>query len=162
MENQPPILEIFFVGFLLFQFIAVIIIDFKHYKIPNLIVVVSALSGFANILIFEPGRLFYSISFAIFIWFFLGSLSHMYFKRFGRIGLGQGDVKFFAASSLWLPILDFPNLVFLSSATALIFIICKYRLSVKRHSKIAFGPFIAGSLILLWIFEKLDVDGVLI
>lgn len=68
-------------------------------------------------------------------------------------GLGQGDVKLFAALAAWIPALLLPWLLLIASGLSLCFILLRKLFKKKAiNSPIAFGPFLAFSawIILLW------------
>jgi leader peptidase (prepilin peptidase)/N-methyltransferase len=68
-------------------------------------------------------------------------------------GLGQGDVKLFAALAAWTGMLSLPLLLLIASLSSLIFIVTRKIICGKNcSSPAAFGPFLAFAawLILLW------------
>ena len=73
-------------------------------------------------------------------------------------GIGQGDLKFFAAIATWTGILYLPLILFLASLFSIIFILLRKIIAKKPCSTPAsFGPFLAlsGGLVLLWGHEIL-------
>lgn len=68
-------------------------------------------------------------------------------------GIGQGDLKLFAAIAAWTGIIYLPLILFLASLSAIIFILFRKVFTGKEFSSPApFGPFLAlsGWLVLLW------------
>ena len=71
-------------------------------------------------------------------------------------GIGQGDLKLFAAIAAWTGIIYLPLILFLASLTSVIYILLRKIISGKECSAPAsFGPFLAlsGWLALLWGHE---------
>ena len=79
-----------------------------------------------------------------------------HFLLTGRIGLGLGDVKMLAAASCWISPLLLPVLLFIASASALLFVggqMMATGLAAAR-ARVAFGPFIAIGLGASWALEQ--------
>ncbi|CAN7411633.1 prepilin peptidase [Mesorhizobium sp. LjRoot246] len=79
-----------------------------------------------------------------------------HFLMTGRIGLGLGDVKMLAAAACWISPLLLPVLLFIASASALLFVggqvVATGPASAK--ARVAFGPFIAIGLGCSWALEQ--------
>ena len=74
----------------------------------------------------------------------------------GRVGLGLGDVKMLAAAACWIDPLLLPVLLFIASATALLFVGGQVVATgpAAARARIAFGPFIAIGLGSSWVLEQ--------
>jgi leader peptidase (prepilin peptidase) / N-methyltransferase len=79
-----------------------------------------------------------------------------HFLMTGRIGLGLGDVKMLAAAACWISPLLLPVLLFIASATALLFVGGQVVASgpAAARARVAFGPFIAIGLGSSWVLEQ--------
>jgi len=79
-----------------------------------------------------------------------------HFLMTGRIGLGLGDVKMLAAAACWIDPLLLPVLLFIASATALLFVGGQVVATgpAAARARIAFGPFIAIGLGSSWVLEQ--------
>jgi leader peptidase (prepilin peptidase)/N-methyltransferase len=73
----------------------------------------------------------------------------------GREGLGLGDAKLLAAGGAWLGTEGLAPVIFISSAFALVFIsVCIVAgRPVTGSTRIAFGPFLAYGIWVMWLFR---------
>ncbi|MCP4182985.1 MAG: prepilin peptidase [Hyphomicrobiales bacterium] len=95
-------------------------IDLREYRIPNI----------TNIILFGVGCIYaidiegqviwiaVSESMAIFLLFWIFSVGFTWMR--GRIGLGFGDVKFVAALTPWVGLINIPVIIFVASLIGLI------------------------------------------
>lgn len=128
-------------------------IDFEHQILPDEISYLLLWAG----LIVSCGNLYtYSTSaiFGAFIAYaFLFLLSSLFKILRKKDGIGQGDLKLFAAIGAWTGTMQLPLILFLASLFSLFFIIIRKIVTREKCSTPAsFGPFLAlaGWLILLW------------
>lgn len=79
-----------------------------------------------------------------------------HFMLTGRIGLGLGDVKMLAAAACWISPLLLPVLLFIASASALLFVggLVVATGPAAARVRVAFGPFIAIGLGSSWALEQ--------
>ena len=79
-----------------------------------------------------------------------------HFLMTGRIGLGLGDVKMLAAAACWISPLLLPVLLFIASASALLFVGGQMVATgpAAAKARVAFGPFIAIGLGCSWALEQ--------
>ena len=149
------------VGVLVLILIPIVIIDLRERRIPN----------YLNLILAGTGLLAQSVTATSFravlmgliapvaiAALFLGVIALM--KLLRRPGtLGLGDVKFLAAASLWVGFVGSTLVFVVASVLALGFVIARApwsRLDFKRA--IAFGPFLAASLLLTFaLAEPLDM-----
>ena len=85
-----------------------------------------------------------------------------YERARGRPGLGRGDAKLFAAGGAWCGALAVPAILLFSSLAALVFALTlKYvfRKDVTGDSMIAFGPFLAFGIGLVWVLQQTGLSG---
>ncbi|MFD1983660.1 prepilin peptidase [Mesorhizobium newzealandense] len=79
-----------------------------------------------------------------------------HFLMTGRIGLGLGDVKMLAAAACWISPLLLPMLLFIASASALLFVGGQVLATgpAAARARVAFGPFVAIGLGCSWALEQ--------
>ncbi|MFC3907561.1 prepilin peptidase [Legionella dresdenensis] len=83
------------------------------------------------------------------LWFFI----KLYYLLTGKIGMGNGDFKLFAAFGAWFGWTQLPLILLLSSITGAIGGLMYLKLSAKSNdTPIAFGPFlcVSGLIALFW------------
>lgn len=131
--------------------LVMIIVDLKHYIIPDIV----------HITLLPLGLAFHAsmgTDWENVLWGFLAGmgmgllLHHGY--RFVRKteGLGYGDVKFFAVAGLWITIGSFVPFLFYSGLLGIIFGLA-WRLAGQGHI-FPFGPALAASLFCAIVFPK--------
>ena len=80
----------------------------------------------------------------------------------GRPGLGRGDAKLFAAAGTWCGALALPAVLLFSSLAALVYALTLklvLRKRVTADSMIAFGPFLAFGIALVWLLQQGGLSG---
>ncbi len=65
----------------------------------------------------------------------------------GRVGLGLGDAKLLAAGGAWLGVALLPDVLLVSALAGLCWAVG------RRRSRIAFGPFLAGGIWVVWLYQ---------
>ena len=81
----------------------------------------------------------------------LALIGEVYFRRNGTEGLGLGDAKLFAAAGAWLGWQALPVVLLIAASAGLIFALVRQRIAAER--RIAFGPWLALALWLVWIWR---------
>ncbi|ESZ08228.1 A24 family peptidase [Mesorhizobium sp. M1060] len=133
---------------------AISIADFRRQIIPdalNLSLAAIGLGYQMGVGSLPPHILFAAATFAT-AWL----LRRGHFLMTGRIGLGLGDVKMLAAAACWIDPLLLPVLLFIASATALLFVGGQVVATgpAAARARVAFGPFIAIGLGSSWVLEQ--------
>jgi len=84
----------------------------------------------------------------------LWTVGWLYYRFRRNAGLGLGDAKLFAAAGTWLGPQGQTSVLLLACLSALCFVAlqCLSGRSVDRRHRIAFGPFIAGGIWLVWLY----------
>lgn len=154
---METLLLITFGGLLLAALIALAIIDWRTYRLPDVITLPLIAAGLgAAFLLGEPimphlaGAAF---GYLAFVAIELG------YKRFrGRDGLGRGDAKLLAAGGAWCSIGALPVIVLIASFTALccVLVLRLSGRSIDDHAFIAFGPFLAFAIGLVWLIQAIS------
>ncbi|TPM16321.1 A24 family peptidase [Mesorhizobium sp. B2-3-5] len=132
------------------------IIDFRRMIIPDLLNLALAAGGLGFQLVVQRDDAPIQIMAAVLTLVAFRGLRHGHFLLTGRIGLGLGDVKMLAAAALWINPLLLPVLLFIASATALLFIGGQIVAAgpAAARSRVPFGPFIALGLGCSWALEQ--------
>ncbi|MEO5326526.1 A24 family peptidase [Mesorhizobium sp. CC13] len=135
---------------------AITIVDFRRMVIPNGLNLALGLSGACFLLIARPDNLpehlLAAAGFGLLFWL----LREAHSRLRSATGLGMGDVKMAAAAAVWVNPLLLPVLLFVASASALVF--AGLRLAGTGPSnmgtRIPFGPFLAIGLASVWTLEN--------
>lgn len=152
-----PMLDAIFTVVLGSALAAVAVHDFKHYRVPDLLSLLIALSGMLFWLLSSPAalsvQLLYGFAFGASLWL----LREAHFRIARRIGLGLGDVKLAAAGAIWLNPVMLPLLLFIASLTGLAFAFATaFAHGAKlSQTRIAFAPFLGTAILLCWLVERL-------
>ncbi|MGF7062151.1 prepilin peptidase [Aminobacter sp. BE322] len=135
---------------------AIAVVDFRRMVIPNGLNLALGLSGACFLLIARPDNLpehlLAAAGFGLLFWL----LREAHSRLRGATGLGMGDVKMAAAAAVWINPLLLPVLLFVASASALVF--AGLRLAATGSSimgtRIPYGPFLAIGLVSVWTLEN--------
>ena len=138
--------------FFIWILICLSFIDMEKKILPDFLTLMLLWSG----IIFNLNTMFVSVEEsvigAIFGYLFLGAIATIFKLVSGKDGMGQGDVKLFAALGAWVGWSSLPILLVLASCAGILGgCIQILRKSTKTRS-IAFGPYLAsaGFVALVW------------
>ncbi len=135
------------------------VIDARTYRLPDLITLPLIAAGvLASWLIGSPVWL--SALGAAIGYGALVGVEKAYERARGRQGLGRGDAKLFAAGGAWCGALALPFILLAASLSALIYVGVVRVVSGKPiggDHMIAFGPFLAFGIALIFILERLGL-----
>jgi leader peptidase (prepilin peptidase) / N-methyltransferase len=83
-------------------------------------------------------------------------LRWIYFRLRNRQGLGLGDVKLLAASTLWIGMIGIPVQLLVAALTALAAALALHVAGTKmtRHTALPFGPFVALGLMVAILLQQ--------
>lgn len=148
-----PNLQLVFVLLAMWIVIPLIFIDLEHHLLPDCLTLSLLWLG----LIANSWTLFTTLDNAIFtaiaaylsLWVFI----KLYYLITGKIGMGNGDFKLFAALGAWLGWMYLPLILLLSSLSgAIIGTIYLHRSNQPKTCAIPFGPFlgVSGLICLFW------------
>ncbi|MFB9980717.1 prepilin peptidase [Mesorhizobium kowhaii] len=135
---------------------AISIADFRRQIIPDRLNLALAVLGLGYQMATEadgvPLRLLFAVATFAAAWL----IRRGHFLMTGRIGLGLGDVKMLAAAACWISPLLLPVLLFIASASALLFVGGQVLATgpAAVRARVAFGPFIAIGLGCSWALEQ--------
>jgi leader peptidase (prepilin peptidase)/N-methyltransferase len=151
-----PYYELLFILVITVPFMAIIFADFDYGIIPDSLTIFIILATGIYLVLVHPDKFLLNlltgfISFVLFV--------SLYFVTRGR-GMGFGDVKLAGAIGF---LLGFPKVVlgmymaFLTGAVIAIILILLGRKKLKKDT-IAFGPFLAFSAVVSFIFGQFIID----
>lgn len=134
--------------------IGLAIIDWRTYRLPDLITLPLIAAGLAAaFLLGKPFML--HLAGAAFGYLAFVAIEMSYKRLRGRDGLGRGDAKLLAAGGAWCSVAALPVIVLIASFTALCCVIV-LRLSgrsIDGMTRLAFGPFLAFAIGLSWYLQ---------
>ena len=141
-------------------FLAELLIDLEHQILPDGLNLYLAIMFLVFALIYRTP--IYWISGALIGFLFPYSVTWVFYKLRGKIGLGGGDIKLFGALGLWLGPIGIVQNIFLScfsgALVGLLFISLK---KMTKDNPIPFGPFIlivaAVQIFFPELFEKMTL-----
>ena len=130
-------------------------IDLRSFRLPDAITLTLAVTGLVltGLLHWEPSLWWRALA-VIGGYGFVRAIDLAYLSLRGRMGIGQGDAKLFAATGAWLGPEGLPTAMLYACATALLFVAARHLTGTPMTAKqrIAFGPFIAGGTWLVWLW----------
>jgi leader peptidase (prepilin peptidase)/N-methyltransferase len=137
--------------------LALAAIDLRHYLLPDALTLPLIAAGLAVAWLIEPARLGDHalgaaagfIGFTVIAW--------LYRRLREREGLGRGDAKLLGAGGAWLGWQALPSVVALAAVVALAVALAGTLLGAKlgATTKIAFGPYLALAIWLVWLYGPL-------
>ena len=135
---------------------AISIADFRRQIIPDGLNLALAGIGLVYQMAADADGLPVRLLFATAIFAMAWAIRRGHFLMTGRIGLGLGDVKMLTAAACWISPLLLPVLLFIASASALLFVGGHVLATgpAAARARVAFGPFIAIGLGCSWVLEQ--------
>ena len=148
-DSLPPCLFAAATIVMFVMLLAISLIDIRTLRIPDklslpLIVMGLALAAVTS----RTAALDHAIGAAAAFLLFAG-LGEVFFRLRGIDGLGLGDAKLFAAAGAWLGWQNLPLVLLLASVGGLIQALLRQKQKPQAH--LAFGPWIALAMGLVWI-----------
>ncbi|WP_168206216.1 A24 family peptidase [Labrenzia sp. PHM005] len=149
----PPVLTVFACG-LFFSLSWASSVDLKRMEIPDTVSIGLFPAGALWVLIQMPDALYWRLGGAmavLVVLFLFGRAFH--FLR-GQEGLGFGDVKLIASSTVWIGISNISLMILLAACSGIIVSITNMRRvgEAAAREKIPFGPHLAFSLWIVWFW----------
>lgn len=151
VDNMPLQITIIFTTLLFVILIAIAMIDLASFRIPNILNLLLAITGAVWQFVSTSEQLIHQAQFALCLLLLFYSVQKIHTRLTGKIGLGMGDVKMVGAAGLWISPLSFPLFVFIASFGGLVFALIKR--GSENTTMIPFGPFLALSLFVIWVWE---------
>ncbi len=130
------------------------VIDWRHFLLPDRLVLPLVPAGFAVAIWFNPAALADHLVGAIAGLAVLTAVAWAYRRLRGREGLGFGDAKLFAAAGAWVGWQGLPSVLLLG---ALLGLAGTLALHAGRHplgttTRISFGSYLCLGLWLVWLY----------
>lgn len=150
-DQQIMSLFIIFGGLLLGLCLWLTVIDIQSFRLPDKLTFPLLISGLLQAHLMQADILPYAIGAAAGYAAFVGI--ELAFKRLrGQDGLGRGDAKLLAAAGAWTGWMWLPQIVLISSLTAIAWTIsARWRKNaIAPNDAIAFGPFLCFGLLIVW------------
>ncbi len=135
---------------------AITAVDFRKLIIPDHLNLALAATGLGFQAATQPDDLPLQVLFAASVLLAIWLMRRGHFMMTGRIGLGLGDVKMLGAAACWISPLLLPVMLFIASASALLFVCGQVVASgpTATRGRVPFGPFIAIGLGSTWALEQ--------
>ncbi|WP_425287923.1 prepilin peptidase [Pseudovibrio denitrificans] len=129
-------------------------VDSLWFFIPDRTSAALALSGCIATQVLTPNELKINILAALTIGLGLLAFSKLYVLLRNRTGLGLGDIKLLASSSLWLGFQGVPSAIFLGSVIGIAMMIGTSvgRKKLTFHTRLPFGPPLSLGIWITWLF----------
>lgn len=132
-------------------------IDFRSYLLPNHLVGMLAFGAIADVALFYElsvtARLLAALAGGGSFWAIAAFYKHLR----GQSGLGFGDVKFIAASGLWLGPVALPFMIALAGTFGILHaLVLSRKYKVTRTTPIPLGTWMALSLWIVWVATRYD------
>jgi leader peptidase (prepilin peptidase)/N-methyltransferase len=141
-------------GCLLFVIVlAMAMTDARKMILPNKLNLLLAVVGIAqSCLIGRPGFVDAVLGACVAI-VILGSIAAVFRNLRGTEGLGFGDLKFAAASGLWIGWQEIAPMLLIASASAIAFVIFRSVRAQRfeRTLRVPFGPFLGIGTFIIWL-----------
>lgn len=142
-----------FVLLAIWMIIPLIFIDLDHQLLPDSLTLgllwLGLIANTANLFTTLPVAVLSSAGAYVALWLFI----KIFYLLTGKIGMGHGDFKLFAAFGAWFGWVYLPLILLISSFTGAIIGIIYLKINQKsRDTTIPFGPFlcIAGIISIFW------------
>jgi leader peptidase (prepilin peptidase)/N-methyltransferase len=153
-EGSMPVPALAASAMLAAALIALSVIDWLTFRLPDAITLPLILAGPALALAFGWDGVPWRFASAAAGFLALFAVAHGYRALRGRAGLGLGDAKLFAAAGAWLGMEGLPSVLLWACVMALCGVVLAMSLgrAVKATSRIPFGPFLALGFWAVWLF----------
>lgn len=129
-------------------------IDHRQFMLPDSMTLPLVPTGLAVVWAVDPGSLMDHALGALAGFAFLVAIAAAYRLLRDREGLGRGDAKLLAAAGAWLGWQSLPSVLLIAATSGLAFALAASLAGAKLAwtSRIAFGPHLALSFWLVWLF----------
>ena len=126
--------------------------DFRVLRLPNILTALVLCLGIAYN-IYTDNNLWVPLTSFLISSTLLIIISLSYYKLRGRFGLGMGDIKLFAAGSVWLSPYHLPFVLLISSLSAILYFLISFERinAAATNQKIPYGPFLAIAIWSVWL-----------
>lgn len=134
---------------------AISVVDFRTYRIPDWLSLPLILGGLFWSCLYGKQPFSAHLAGAAIGYLSLAAFGWLYFRLFGREGLGLGDAKLFAAGGAWLGWQDLPFVLLAAAVCGLIYAVVTGGIEQgRRGTKVAFGPWLSVAIWMMWLIEN--------
>lgn len=128
-------------------------VDLERMEIPDFVSIGLFPIGALWVLRFEADLLFQRLLEAIVMLLLFALFSRVYKYLRHREGLGFGDIKLIASSTIWLGMNNIPVMIFFAACSGLIASFYRFDKTVANtpDTRIPFGPHLAASIWFVWL-----------
>lgn len=136
-------------------------IDWRSMRLPDALTLPLLLAGLLATWLDRPGDLPAHLLGALAGFAAFALVGWLYRRLRGQEGLGLGDAKLLAAGGAWLGWEGLASVVLLGCATAALSLLPRHLAGhrLSRHSALAFGPWLALGIWLVWLLGPLTLAG---
>jgi leader peptidase (prepilin peptidase) / N-methyltransferase len=157
----PPLAALL-AGYLVFTMALVVLIDYRHFIIPDVLSLPAVPLGLvASTSAFPAPVLLDHVAAVLVAGSFLYAIRAIYRRVRGIEGLGLGDVKLAAAAGAWVGLEYLPMTCLLATCAALVAVLARSALTraseTTMTTAIPFGAFIAPAIVIMWTARLLAV-----
>lgn len=145
--------KLFFALAALWLLIPMILIDLEHQLLPDSLTLsllwLGLIANTQNLFTDLPNAVLSAAGAYVFLWVFI----QLFYLITGKIGMGNGDFKLFAAFGAWFGWTALPFILLISSLSGAIIGVCYLKLNKKsKDTTIPYGPFlcVAGITYMFW------------
>jgi leader peptidase (prepilin peptidase) / N-methyltransferase len=139
--------------------LALAVIDTRHFILPDSVTLPLIAAGLAVTLFIDQDRVLPNFLAAMAAGASLALISELYRALRGREGLGLGDAKLFAAGGAWVGFAGLPGVILIGCFAALAWALvqCALRRKISGDMRLAFGPFLALGIWVIWLYGPLEM-----
>jgi leader peptidase (prepilin peptidase)/N-methyltransferase len=140
--------------------LALIIIDYRHYVLPDYLTLPLIPLGVLAVWLAAPYSLVDSLIGAAAGLVFIVALRFFYGVIRKREGIGLGDAKLLAAAGAWVTWEGLPTVILISALSGIVFAVGRsiaIKSPLSGALRIPFGPFLAFGLWIVWLYGPLTL-----
>ena len=137
--------------------VALAAVDLRHMLLPDFLTLPLIGFGLAANWVLQPANLTADILGAVAGFGGVVLLRFIYEKLRGREGMGLGDAKLLAAAGAWTSWTGLSSILAIAAISALVFALLGRGHRLALADRIAFGPFLAVGLWLVWLYGPLTI-----
>lgn len=152
VSGRPLLASLFSIGLAPIS-IWLSVVDIKWFRIPDLATLTIAALGVVAISTLAPDLLLLHTVSAIIVGGVFWVISEVLFRLLKREAFGLGDVKLISASTIWVGPFGMTSVILFAALGAIALV----ALSRNRYLRVAFGPFLALSLFVVWLHGPLVI-----
>lgn len=154
LQNEPLFNPVI-LGVFLYFLLLIALIDLEHFLIPDVLLIIVVIYTLSLTFTHNFPYSFAAVCLNALIGFFILWIpAKLFFILRKKHGLGGGDPKLFAITSMWIPLDKLPLVLLITSFSALIFMLFTQK---STQNKIPLAPFICFSTALALIFNDLII-----